>query len=144
MDDDEEDDDANEDFTGNNPMYARPVEVIEEKNIQQRTLPAPPRRSFSFVSRRTRGTTSFSPSRSKSSNKTAAPSSYSPAQPAGRVYDDGYREYDSSLSATYARSTRRPVRAFQKLDEDVYDEFLNCTKKKTKAPRGIRRMGTLG
>lgn len=127
VDDDDEEEDASEDFTGNNPMYARPVEVVEEKNIQHRTLPAPPKRSFSFASRRTRV---------PSSNETGGPSSSS-SQPRSV-------RQDSSLSATYAHGTRRPVRGFQKLDADVYDGFLHCAKKGDKPRKGIRRMGILG
>lgn len=134
-------------------MYARPVETVEEKNIQSRTLPAPPKRSFSFASRRTSTRDSSGPSssssslsRSKSFSKTEGPSSYSMSRSAGRSSgenDDGH-PHDGSLAATSARSTRRPVRAFQKIDEDVYDGFLNCTKKTNRASRGFRRMGTLG
>lgn len=118
-------------------MYARPVETVDEKHIQTRTIPAPPKRSFSFASRRTRGGPL---SRSSRRNKIEGPSSCSPSRSAGRGNGE-MRPYDSSLAATYARSTRRPVRAFERLDEDVYDEFLNCTKK---GGRGIRRMATLG
>eukprot|EP00752_Nemacystus_decipiens_P014298 g12718.t1 len=150
--DDEEGDDDAEDFTGNNPMYGRPVETIDEKNIQTRTLPARPKRSFSFAPRKKGGGggggggpfASSDTYRSRRSHQVEGPSSVSPSVSAGRSSaDEGY-PYDSNASATYARFTRRPVRAFQKLDEDVYDEFLNCTKKKPKSGRVVRRMGTLG
>lgn len=142
VDDDEEDDDdaaaaaadAGE-FTGSNPMYGRPVETVDEKHIQSRTLPAPPRRGFSFAPRKKRG--GFG-------STTEGPPGHSP--PVSAVHknsaDQAY-PYDSSTSATHARFTRRPVRAFQKLDDDVYDGFLNATKKKAKSGRGILRMGTL-
>lgn len=141
--DDEEEGEASEDFTGNNPMYARPVETVEEKNIQTRARPAPSKRSFPFAPRKTRGPSNFSPSRFKRGDKTGGPSSHSPSRSVVRNNDEGHA-YDSNLSATYARSTRRPVRAFQKLDDELYDGFLNAAKKKPKASRGFRRMRTMG
>lgn len=143
---DDPEDDASEVFTGNNPMYAHPAETVEEKRTQSRTLPAPHKKAFSFAPRRSRGgPSSSSPSRSTRANKfkTEGPSSYNPSRTVGRSSDEVY-PYDSSLSANYARSTRRPVRAFQKLDEDVYEEFLHCTKKKPKGGRVVRRMPNLG
>ncbi len=128
--------DADEDFIGKNPMFAGPVEALEESNPLQHSMPARPRRTPSFAARRAGrgggtkrgggGPSSDSPSRLMRRSS----SSYSSAGSIRRSYSEsGYPEFDTGLTATTVRGTRRPVRAFQRLDEDVYDRFLNCTKK---------------
>lgn len=116
-------------------MFTRPVEVSEESKLLQHSMPARPRRTLSFPSRRTGGggatrragggPSSYSPSRL---SRRRSPG-YSPPGSIGRSYSEsGYPEHDTGLTATTVRGTRRPLRAFQRLDEDVYDSFLNCTK----------------
>ncbi|CAM9291927.1 unnamed protein product [Scytosiphon promiscuus] len=53
------------------------------------------------------------------------------SDPRGAAYEGYQGDFAATATAGKAgatRSVRRPQRAFQQLDQDVYDEFLNCTK----------------
>lgn len=137
--------DADNPFTGQNPMYAgRADAAAEEIKPLQRTMPNPLKRALSFGPKkigmvsRTGDSSSrlLQPSNSTYTGHSAAGS----VGPSHSYRESGYPENDTSRAAPLGRSTRRPVRAFERLDEEVYDRFLNCTKLSSKEDRAIRRM----
>lgn len=108
-----ENQDASENFIGSNPMYTHQAEVAEK-----RTFPAQQHHA--------------SPKKAGVANSSASPSS---------TVSQGSSHHEGHSSTATACNTRRFVRAFQRLDEDVYDGFLHCAKKNTGKTnsRGFRR-----
>ncbi|CAM9202859.1 unnamed protein product [Ectocarpus fasciculatus] len=112
-----ENQDASEGFIGSNPMYTHKVEVAEKHTFFAQKNHASPKKA---------GVANSSASRSSAVSQGSS--------------HDGLHGYEVTATAP-ARNTRRPVRAFQRLDEDVYDGFLHCAKKNTGKTnsKGFRR-----
>ncbi|CAN0415987.1 unnamed protein product [Ectocarpus sp. 12 AP-2014] len=108
-----ENQDASENFIGSNPMYTHQAEVAEKRTFSAQKYHASPKKA---------GVANSSASRSS-------------------TVSQGSSHHEGHSSTATARNTRRPVRAFERLDEDMYDGFLHCAKKNTgkTSSRGFRR-----
>lgn len=67
-------------------------------------------------------------------------SGFAPSQLVGRHDNDS--SYGHGASYQLAGSARRAERSFQRLDEDLVDGFMNCTKTSKGASKGARRTAT--
>lgn len=107
-----------EGFIGSNPMYTHQAEVAEKRTFSARKHRVSPKKV---------GVPNSSASRSSAVSQGSS--------------HDGLHGYEDHSSTATARNTRRPLRAFQRLDEDLYDGFLHCAKKNTGKTnsRGLRR-----